>query len=69
LNDDGRIQLAYQLALGRVADDHEKADIKRYLASYESALHSAGPKVNPHVAAWASLCQTLFASGEFRYLY
>jgi Protein of unknown function (DUF1553) len=69
LNEDGRIQLAYQLALGRLADEHEKVDIKRYLASYESALHSAGPKVNPHVAAWASLCQTLLASGEFRYLY
>jgi Protein of unknown function (DUF1553)/Protein of unknown function (DUF1549)/Planctomycete cytochrome C len=69
LNEDGRIHLAYRLALGRLADEHEKADIKRYLTSYESALGSAGPKINPRVAAWASLCQTLMSSGEFRYRY
>jgi hypothetical protein len=69
LNKDARIHLAYRLALGRLADEHEKEDIEHYLAGYQKALESAAPKENPQVAAWASLCQTLMASGEFRYLY
>jgi hypothetical protein len=69
LNMDARIDLAYRFALGRVATEHEKSDIKRYLANYHKSVQSAAPKGNPQVAAWASFCQTLFASGEFRYLY
>jgi hypothetical protein len=69
LNPDARIHLAYRFALGRVATEREKADIKRYLESYSKSVQSADPKGNPELAAWASFCQTLFASGEFRYLY
>jgi mono/diheme cytochrome c family protein len=66
---DGRIDLAYQLALGRPARPREKSLIKDYLANYRKAVASADGKVNPQFAAWTSFCQTLFASGEFRYLY
>jgi hypothetical protein len=69
LNPDGRIELAYRLALGRLASEREKSQIKDYLASYQKSLESAGPKVNRQLASWTSFCQTLFASGEFRYLY
>ena len=69
LNPDARIDLAYRLALGRAPTDREKADVKRYLESYRAAVQSANPKGNPQQAAWASLCQTLFACGEFRYRY
>jgi hypothetical protein len=69
LNPDTRIDLAYRLVLGRAADEREKADIKNYLGSYQQSVESAKPKTNPQLAAWASFCQTLFASGEFRYLY
>jgi len=69
LNPDARIDLAYRLALGRVAYEREKTDIKSYLSSYQKSVESAEPKANAQFAAWASFCQTLFASGEFRYLY
>jgi hypothetical protein len=69
LNPDARIDWAYRAALGRFANEREKAAIKRYLADYQKSVASANPKGNPQLAAWASFCQTLFASGEFRYLY
>jgi Protein of unknown function (DUF1553)/Protein of unknown function (DUF1549)/Planctomycete cytochrome C len=69
LNPDARIDLAYRLALGRFASEREKAGVKRYLESYHKSVESAAPKGAPQLAAWASFCQTLFASGEFRYLY
>jgi hypothetical protein len=69
LSPDGRIDMAYRLALGRLASEREKGDIKAYLANYRKSVESADPKVNPQPAAWTSFCQTLFASGEFRYLY
>jgi hypothetical protein len=69
LNPDARIDLAYRLALGRMAKDHEKADVKRYLADYHQSVEKAAPTGNSQLVAWASFCQTLFASGEFRQLY
>jgi Protein of unknown function (DUF1553)/Protein of unknown function (DUF1549)/Planctomycete cytochrome C len=69
LTQDGRIALAYRLALGRPPDEREKSAVKRYLADYRHALETANPKGNVYQAVWASLCQTLFASGEFRQLY
>jgi hypothetical protein len=65
----GRIDLAYKLALGRSANDHERSDVSRYLADYRSALEKSNPKGNVNVAAWASICQTLFQTALFRYLY
>jgi cytochrome c553 len=69
LSADARIDSAYRITLGRAAAEREKAEINRYLDSYRKSVQSANPKGNPELAAWASLCQTLFASGEFRYLY
>jgi hypothetical protein len=66
---DARIDLAYRSALGRVAGESEKAAIKSYLTTYRKSLAAAEPRGNPELAAWASFCQTLFASGEFRYRY
>jgi hypothetical protein len=69
LDPEARINLAYRLALGRAADEREIADVKRHLESYQKSVEAADPKTNPKLAAWASFCQTLFALGEFRYLY
>jgi hypothetical protein len=63
------IDQAYRLALGRLPTEREKADVTRYLGEYRKALDEAGHKGNSQLAAWASFCQTLFASGEFRYVY
>jgi hypothetical protein len=43
--------------------------VLRYLNDYRKAAESAENKTGPFIAAWTSVCQTLFASGEFRYLY
>jgi hypothetical protein len=69
LDQSARIDLAYRLALGRVPDEHEKLSVGHYLVEYRESLEKAQHKGNPQIAAWASLCQTLFASGEFRYVY
>jgi hypothetical protein len=69
LNPAARIDLAYRLVLGRLPDDHEKSEITRYLGAYRQTLDAGDHKGNANLAAWASVCQTLFASGEFRYVY
>jgi hypothetical protein len=62
----GRIELAYRLALGRKPSSSEQSRIETFLADFR---RTAGDKENVRLAAWSSVCQTLFASAEFRYLY
>ena len=69
LDQAGRIALAYRLAIGRPPTHSEQANVVRFLADYRQSLAAADTKVNPQVAAWASFCQTLFAVGQFRYVY
>jgi hypothetical protein len=64
-----QIDLAYRLTLGRLPTAREKSDITNYLGDYRKSLEGADHKGNSLLAAWASFCQTLFASGEFRYVY
>ncbi|HWY86700.1 MAG TPA: PSD1 and planctomycete cytochrome C domain-containing protein [Gemmataceae bacterium] len=69
LSQDGRIDLAYRLALGRSPNEHERAAVKSYLPAYRKSVEAAAPMSYPVAAAWASFCQILFASGEFRTRY
>jgi hypothetical protein len=64
-----RIELAYRFALSRLATERERASVAKYLNEYRKALEDSGHKGNPQFAAWTSFCQTLFQSGEFRYVY
>ena len=118
IDDDGRVTLAYRLALGREPSSSDRTRAKIYLADYEresrevvatvpapalevvttrvepptnntgAAPKTPPPPVNPdeviqvgapvkeeliqagdpRTAAWASFCQALFGSAEFRYL-
>jgi hypothetical protein len=71
LDDAGRIDLAYRLAVGRAATAKEIDRIKGYLADYQATARKlAGPTrpADPQHAAWASFCQALLGSAEFRYL-
>jgi hypothetical protein len=65
----GRIELAYRLALGRPPRPSEAASATRFVQEYRQSLEGAGHKANAALAAWTSLCQTLFATGQFRYVY
>jgi hypothetical protein len=69
LDQPARIDLAYRLALGRLPDEQEKISVSHYLVEYRKSVEGAQHKGDPQFVAWASLCQTLFASGEFRYVY
>ncbi len=59
LDDAGRVELAYRLTLSRGATTEEVARVVSYVKGID-------PKMGE--AAWASFCQALFASAEFRYV-
>ena len=69
LDPPGRATLAYRLALGRAPSDEEQSRVLRFLNDYRKTVAESQSKTGPVIAAWTSVCQTLFASGEFRYLY
>ncbi len=64
-----RIDMAYRLALSRLASDEERANVAKFLKDYRQKLVDGEHKGNAQLAAWTSLCQTLFQTGEFRYAY
>jgi hypothetical protein len=54
----GRIHLAYRQTLGRLPTTGEAERARRYLSEYD----------DPKSSAWASFCQVMLASAEFRYI-
>jgi hypothetical protein len=65
----GRVELAYRIALGRPPRPTELTSATRFVQEYRQSLEGAGHKGNAALAAWTSFCQTLFAAGQFRYVY
>jgi hypothetical protein len=68
-DDAGRLDRAYRLAVGRPATAQEIERARSYIADYETAVRAE--RVAPtdgRTAAWASFCQALLASAEFRYI-
>jgi cytochrome c553 len=63
-----RISVAYRLTLGRAATAKEIERATSYLVDYAAALADSGAASRAGEAAWASFCQALLASAEFRYL-
>jgi hypothetical protein len=68
LDDAGRIRLAYRLTLGRTATAKEIERTTSYLADYAATLAESGSGSATGERAWASFCQALLASAEFRYV-
>jgi len=75
LDDAGRIELAYRSTVCRAPTTKEIERASRYLTDYEAAIQRTAPaqgatkeSAKPKTAAWASFCQALLASAEFRYL-
>jgi cytochrome c553 len=62
-----RVDYAFRLLLGRPATADEQAASLGYLNDYAASLD--GNAEAKRLAAWSNLCQTLFASAEFRYVY
>jgi hypothetical protein len=66
-DDDARLQFAYQLTMNRPASAKDLERARGYIADYETAAREEGT-ANPRLAAWASFCQAVLASAEFRYV-
>jgi hypothetical protein len=47
----------------------EQARVTNFIHDYRRSLDEAGQQQNLQLAAWTSFCQTLFATGQFRYAY
>ena len=60
LDDAGRVDLAFRLALARTPTAQEREQVLAYLQGGQPGQSRPG--------AWAAFCQTLLASAEFRYL-
>jgi len=69
LDQNGRIDLAYRLAVGRLPTSDERTTVKQYIDDYRKSFEAAKGKGNPQLSAWTSFCQTLFQSALFRYVY
>ena len=70
LNDAGRVNMVYRLTLGRTATAKEIARVQAYVTEYEAAARkeASKPSADSKTAAWASFCQALLGSAEFRYV-
>jgi hypothetical protein len=65
----GRVNLAYQFTLGRPATPAEIERAHQYLlAEAKGLIPTKGAKEAAAETSWATFCQALFASAEFRYL-
>jgi hypothetical protein len=67
--DAARVDLAYTMALGRVATSLERERAVTYVTNAVRDAKSRGEETaKAQLTGWASFCQALFASAEFRYL-
>jgi hypothetical protein len=64
---DKRIQLAYELALNRAADEIEVDAARHYLEEFAAKVTDEGAAVGME-RAWTSFCRVLYASNEFIYI-
>jgi hypothetical protein len=68
--DEARLQYAYRLILGREPTSEQRERSLAYLQQVEQLVaQTSASGEEKRLAGWASLCQTLMASGEFRYVY
>jgi hypothetical protein len=68
-DDATRVDYAFRLVLGRPADSEQQAAALNYLHDYAASLDASSNAEAKRLAAWSSLCQMLFSSAEFRYVY
>jgi hypothetical protein len=67
LDEVGRISLAFELTTGRQPASTETQRVQAFLADYAKALGERN-EAQRDVRTWASFCQALFESAEFRYV-
>jgi hypothetical protein len=69
LDDAGRIDLAYELTFARPATEDERTRAAEFITRINESLSNDKTQSDRNrIAAWAALCQAMFASAEFRYV-
>ena len=63
-----RVEQAFALIVGRPPTDSQREMVLSYLSEH-AANDSASDSTTAQREAWTSICQTLFATAEFRYVY
>lgn len=64
-----RVDHAFYTVLGHPADAQTRADVLSFLQNYETMLPTTLKPHERRLEAWTSVCHTLLASAEFRYVY
>jgi hypothetical protein len=68
MDEAARADLAYRLALSRPASGAERERAIEFVREFQQSLADSKSQ-SAQEQAWGTLCQTLFASAEFRYVY
>jgi hypothetical protein len=68
LDDAARIDWLYRRSLGRPPSSAESQAAISFIDDYAASLDSNIPIQQRRLGAWASFCQAVFASAEFRFL-
>lgn len=68
-NDDDRMQFAFRLILGHGPSSEQRQHSLAYVKELEKLAGDGASAEARRLTAWSSLCQTLIASAEFRYVY
>ena len=68
-DDAARVERAFRATLGRPADSQEQGDILAFVKSYEAMLPGDMKPDERRLQTWTSVCHSLLASAEFRYVY
>jgi cytochrome c553 len=68
-DDAARLRHAFLLVLGRLPTPQQQDDALAFLSDFAQSMPRGTSPDQRQVEAWASLCQALIASAEFRYLY
>ena len=63
VDDEGRIRMAYEVALGRAPTEREIERGKSFLREVSNTMDGKG-----EIQAWSLFCQSLYASNEFLYV-
>jgi hypothetical protein len=68
-DDAARVAYAFRLVLGRSPEKQQQADVLAFVNNYEITLPAKAKPDVRRLEAWTTVCQTLLASAEFRYVY
>ena len=68
-DDEARVDYVFRLMLGHAPDAQQRSDILTFVKNYAGSLPSNMKPTQRRLEAWTSVCQTLLASAEFRYVY